>query len=300
MNKVAVHVGLPKTATTTLQQRVFAAHPGILYLGPRAEHPEFDQVMSALCSADSLNYDAAGSLEIVDRLLSSPQEGEKPFVVSYEAVTAQGRDRLIKAERLKTLFPDARIVITVRRPEDMLVSMYFQWLKGVGGKRFEAPSLEAWLEQDWRDTSKGNFLRLQYQKILELYRALFGRANVLLLFFEDLIDDRAKFARQLSEFIGVDSEATEHLLSQERSNLRMNSLRYSEVRLYSSLPLLRPLESLKRFLPDSVRTFVRNRMGSQVTQKLSPEWRQRIRDYAKTENQALEREFGEIAKYDYF
>jgi hypothetical protein len=41
-------------------------------------------------------------------------------------------------------------------------------------------------------------------------------------------------------------------------------------------------------------------MGSQVTQKLSPEWRQRIRDYAKTENQALEREFGEIAKYDYF
>ena len=46
MNKVAVHIGLPKTATTTLQQKVFPAHPGIRYLGPRAEHPEFDQVMS--------------------------------------------------------------------------------------------------------------------------------------------------------------------------------------------------------------------------------------------------------------
>lgn len=300
MNRVTVHVGLPKTATTTLQQRVFAAHPGILYLGPRAEHRELDRVMSALCSADSLKYDATGSLEIVDRLLSSPQEGEKPFVVSYEAVTAQGRDRLIKAERLKALFPDARIVLTVRRPEDMLVSVYFQWLKGFGGKRLEASSLDTWLDQDWRDPRTGNFLRLQYGKILDLYRALFGDENVLLLFFEDLIDDRAKFARQLSEFIGVDSGTTDHLLSQDKSNLRMTSLRYSEMRLYSRFPLLQPLQSLKRFLPDSLRTFVKGGMGSEAIQTLSPEWRQRIRDYAKAENQALEREFSEIAKYDYF
>jgi hypothetical protein len=300
MNRVTVHIGLPKTATTTLQQRVFAAHPGILYLGPRADHRELDQVMSALCSADSLKYDATGSLEIVDRLLSSPQGGEKPFVVSYEAVTAQGRDRLIKAERLKALLPDARIVLTVRRPEDMLVSVYFQWLKGFGGKRLEASSLDTWLDQDWRDPCRGNFLRLQYGKILDLYRALFGDENVLLLFFEDLIDDRTKFARQLSEFIGVDSGTTDHLLSQDKSNPRMTSLRYSEVRLYSSFPLLQPLQSLKRFLPDSLRTFVKSGMGSEAIQKLLPEWRQRIRDYAKAENQALEREFSEISKYDYF
>lgn len=300
MNRVTVHIGLPKTATTTLQQQVFAGHPEVLYFGPKANYPEFDEVMMGLCFADGLNYDADLGCRVVERVFASPQGGEKPVVVSHEAVTAQGGDRRLKAERLKALFPDARIVLTVRRPEDMLVSVYFQWLKGFGGKRLEASSLDAWLDQDWRDPWRGNFLRLQYGKILDLYRALFGDENVLLLFFEDLIDDRAKFARQLSEFIGVDSETTDHLLAQDKSNLRVTSLRYSEVRLYSSFPLLQHLQSLKRFLPDSLRTFVKGGMGSEATQKLSPEWRQRIRDYAKAENQALEREFSEIAKYDYF
>ena len=300
MKPITIHVGLPKTATTSLQEKVFAAHPGVAYLGPKADYPEFDKVMATLSFAESLNYDAARSARIVKDLLSSFTYEEKPLVASYEVLTAQGRDRRLKAERLKALFPNARIVITVRRPEDMLVSMYFQWLKGFGGKRLEAPSLEAWLDQDWRDAWRGNFLRLQYEKVLELYRSLFGRENVLLLFFEDLVDDRAKFARQLSEFIGTDSEATEHLLAKEKSNPRMTSLRYSQVRLYSSLPLLQPILRLKRFIPSALRTFVRERLGSEATQKLSADWQQRIRDYAKAENPGLAREFGEIAKYDYF
>jgi len=300
MSRVTVHIGLPKTATTTLQQKVFPAHPGIRYLGPRAEYPELDQAMSALCSADSLNYDAATGLEVVDRLMSSPLGGERPVVVSYEAVTAQGRDRRLKAERLKGLFPDARIVFTVRRPEDMLVSVYFQWLKGFGGKMREAPGLDAWLDQDQQDSWRGNFLRLQYEKVLELYRSLFGRANVLLVFFEDLIDDRAKFARQLSEFIGVDSETTTNLLAQDKSNPRMSSLRYSELRFYSSFPLLQSLQGVNRYLPGSLRSFVKKRMESEAKQDLSPEWRRRIRAYAKAQNPSLEREFGEIGKYDYF
>ena len=45
---------------------------------------------------------------------------------------------------------------------------------------------------------------------------------------------------------------------------------------------------------------MKERLGSEARQTLSPEWRQRIRDYAKAENPALEREFGEFAKYDYF
>jgi Sulfotransferase domain len=256
MNRVTVHIGLPKTATTTLQQKVFASHPGIFYLGPKANYPDFDEVMNGLCFADSLNYDAALGCRVLEKLFPAKDPG-KPAVVSQEALSAQGRDRRLKAERLKALFPEARIVLTVRRPEDLLVSVYFQWLKGFGGKRREVPSLDAWLERDWQDAGRGNFLRLQYAKLLELYRSLFGRTNVLLLFFEDLIEDRAKFARQLSEFIGVDSQTTDDLLSQEKSNPRMSSLRYSEVRLYSSVPLLQPLQALKHFLPGSLKSLMK-------------------------------------------
>jgi len=121
-----------------------------------------------------------------------------------------------------------------------------------------------------------------------------------LLFFEDLVEDRAKFARQLSEFISIDSETTEHLLAREKSNPRMNSLRYSEVRLYSSLPLLQPILNLRCLLPGPLRAFLSKKLANQATEELSLDWRQRIRDYAKAENSALAREFGEITKYDYF
>jgi hypothetical protein len=136
--------------------------------------------------------------------------------------------------------------------------------------------------------------------ILDLYRSLFGRANVLLLFFEDLIADRAKFARHLSEFIGVDSGETERLLAQEKSNPRMNSLRYSEVRLYSTLPVLHRLHRFKRLVPTAAKSFLRSKMAREATQTLSPEWRQTIRDYARAQNPSVEKEFAEIAKYDYF
>jgi hypothetical protein len=300
MNRVTIHIGLPKTATTTLQQKVFASHPGIFYLGPKANYLEFDKVMNGLCGADGLNYDPELGLRVIERLLAPAKHAGKPCVVSHEAISAQGRDRRLKAERLKALFPDARIVLTVRRPEDLLVSVYLQWLKGFGDKRFEAPSLDLWLERDWQGAGRGNFLRLQYEKLLELYRSLFGRMDVLLLFFEDLIDDRGKFARQLSDFIDVDSQMTDDLLSQDKVNARMSALRYSEVRLYSSFPFLRSLDGVKRLLPGSLRSFVKKRFGSEVTQKLSPKWRQKIRDYAKAENQGLQREFREIAKYDYY
>ena len=135
MSKIAIHVGLPKTATTTLQQKVFPAHPELVYLGTRANHPQFDQMMFALCSVDNADYDANKSSAVVDELLSGQRDDGKPVVVSYESITNQGHDRRVKAERLKALFPDARIVLTVRRPEDMVVSTYFQWLKGFGGKR---------------------------------------------------------------------------------------------------------------------------------------------------------------------
>src|SRR5262245_38096884 len=187
MNRVTIHIGLPKTATTTLQQNVFASHPGIFYLGPKANYPEFDKVMNGLCGADGLNYDPELGCRVIEKLLAPAKHAGKPLVVSHEAIGAQGRDRRLKAERLKALFPDARIVLTVRRPEDLLVSVYLQWLKGFGGKRFEAPSLDVWLERDWQDARRGNFLRLQYEKLLELYRSMFGRMDVLLLFFEDLI-----------------------------------------------------------------------------------------------------------------
>jgi hypothetical protein len=298
--KIVIHIGLPKTATTTLQQLVFPAHPGMLYLGPKADFAVLDELMKAVCFADGLNYDSEHTKRSVARLLSSLPPDERPRLISLETLTAHGQDRLIKAKRLQQLLPDARIILTIRRPEDLLPSMYFQWLKGLGGKFSSPMSLDGWLEQEWENRRSGAFLRLQFAKILGTYRALFGGAGVLLLFYEELVTDVARFATKLSNFIGVDEFTTEQLLSGGKANPRMTKLRYSEVQLYGRFPWLKPMARVRRLLPDPVKVVARRLLQREASAALSPDWRQSIRDYARRENRALLAEFPELSAHDYF
>jgi hypothetical protein len=161
-------------------------------------------------------------------------------------------------------------------------------------------SLDGWLEQEWRNRWSGAFLRLQFARILGTYRALFGGASVLLLFYEELVTDVARFATRLSNFIGVDEFTTEQLLSGGKSNPRMTKLRYSEVQLYGRLPWLKPIAGVRRLLPDRVKVVARRLLQREASAALSPDWRQSIRDYARRENQALLAEFPELSANDYF
>jgi hypothetical protein len=298
--RIVIHIGLPKTATTTLQQRVFPAHPDMLYLGPKADFAELDELMKAVCFAEGLNYDSEHTKRSLARLLSSLPPDKRPRLISLETLTAHGQDRLIKATRLQQLLPDAQIILTIRRPEDLLPSMYFQWLKGLGGKFRSPMSLDGWLEHEWENRWSGAFLRLQFAKILGTYRALFGKASVLLLFYEELVIDLPRFASRLSNFIGVDEFITAQLLSGGKANPRMTKLRYSEVQLYGRFPWLKPIAGLRRLLPDPAKVVARRLLQREASAALSPDWRRSIRDYARRENQALLAEFPELSAHDYF
>jgi hypothetical protein len=301
MKSLTIHVGLPKTATSTLRQQVFCDHPEVVYLGPGAGFPDADEAIKEVCFADGLNYEGERHADSMKKLLYCFSDDNRAGVVSYENISAPGRDRLMKATRLKALFPTARILITIRRPEDLMISMYFDRLRDFADQPHTAPSLTAWLEQEWRDNWRGRFLRLQFAKLLRTYRALFGRENVLPLFFEDIVHSKTEFANKLSGFLEVDREITRRLLTEKKSNARLTSLRYSEIRLYSRFPFLKPLERTRHILPSWAKTLVGRVAAKDEARTALPEtWRQTVRDYASAENEELRAEFPEIQAYDYF
>src|SRR5512143_3414004 len=125
---IFVHVGLPKTATTTLQVEFFPAIASdeIAYLGicqPRdgnAQDPLFLRIYDAISSGREIS-------KINNELRSRLQSGEN-LIVSEEMITVT-QDEVTFGAKLKHLSMlmsglDYQIILTVREPVSALFSYY--------------------------------------------------------------------------------------------------------------------------------------------------------------------------------
>jgi hypothetical protein len=295
-----IHIGLSKTATTTLRTLVFPNHPEICYLGTGSGNATFDEMMKKLCFADGLDYALVEQQHQMHEFLSAFGKLGRVLVASLDNISRPGRDRLVKAHRLKALFPNARIIITLRRPEELILSLYFQALKGFGTKLASAPNPDEWLNREWANEWSGSFLNLQFAKLVELYRSQFGHNAVLVLFYEDLVHRTEKFAQDLSVFLEVDAQALHSLIARADANPRMNAARYSEIRLYTRWPWARPIGKLRSLVPAAVRGRLSAAFIPRASTNLSGAWRTKIRECAEAENASLSHEFEQIKLYDYF
>jgi len=123
--RMVLHVGVPKTGTTTLQLRLFAEHPEITYLGKPYDRPGVDeatntaisQLVDAVWTRTSFEYDPDAARSLLARGMQGrvDDHASGPVVLSEEALTqASGADRLLKAKRLRRLFGHCRVLITIR------------------------------------------------------------------------------------------------------------------------------------------------------------------------------------------
>lgn len=205
---VLVHVGLHKTATTWLQEVYFPSHAAGFWV------PELEG--SARTGAKGLGYHLFQSHDghlmneddfrpdlLRARLAAlAPPPGRVP-VVSNERLAGHplsgGFDRNIIARRIKSVFPGARILVTIRAQEELIFSNYLQYLKYGGWHR-----PEQFLRPPRNNRTPSLALDFwDYEQLSAVYESLFGRGNVLLLPQELLRRDPLSFARRLSAFAGV-------------------------------------------------------------------------------------------------
>jgi hypothetical protein len=174
---VFIHVGLPKTGSTFLQRVCFPAFTGIdCYRGT-------DTIKKYIWNAGSdkllLSHEAFSGAPI-----KTVSEGPKGWLVS----------RSHRLKNLSDLWPDANIIVVVRRHGEWLSSMYRQYLHQGGIS----------LYKDFFDTESDQLVErggLIYKDMVVALQSYFS-GKILFLNYEGLRKDPNETLYCLAEFIG--------------------------------------------------------------------------------------------------
>lgn len=128
MSDIYVHIGLPKTATTTLQSHLYPKLPNdkVDYLGvhqPRGEKKEalFEQFIQAV---------NRGGIKDIKIKISEKLKDKKVLVISEELITVSEphinwREKLKNLSKILTGF-DYKIIVSVREPVSAMYSFYIE------------------------------------------------------------------------------------------------------------------------------------------------------------------------------
>ena len=200
--KVYLHVGLQKTATTFLQDVLFPNMPGIAYVGRpyTQENDAFNSMQyadGALYCRDTLSRELA----VIRRNI-----GDRSLLISDELFAGYAGygmiNRGIIADRLAEVVPHAEVILFLRGQADLVESLYNQYVK-IGsfsndlnksflyehGNGFSYEDWEAgkrtwdYKERRYRHQSLFSTSHFLYSKLLALYESRFSKVHVFL--YED-------------------------------------------------------------------------------------------------------------------
>lgn len=243
---IYIHVGYHKTATSWLQQVVFPKHPHIEFWDPRNRKFEW---LTQIAYLHDFDFPTTEFKSKIDQALES--QDYKPVVISWEGFMgdpftgAQTSKR--NADRLHSLFPDARIIVGIRSQMGMLVSLYRQYVQEGG-----TCTLPQLLSLPASGRVKLDLNHLCFDRLLNYYVQLFGFESVYIYLYEDIKNKPVSFLHELLSYIGVEP------LGIDRTKIRKNvnrSLSPFSVRImrFANLFLANTFTPVtivpKRFLP---------------------------------------------------
>ena len=193
--RLLLHIGYHKTATSWMQQRLFVPAHGYYQL---ARHEE---VWTHIVGPHGLLFDPEGMKGVIREGMAKLPEGKVP-VISSEILSGHpffgGMGSDDYARRLKQIAPDARILISIRAQPRIMTSVYMQYLLRGG-----AMSAELFFAGDPELGFHGfRAEHFEYHRLVGLYQDLFGKENVHIITQESLKTDMDGVTRRLAEFAG--------------------------------------------------------------------------------------------------
>lgn len=320
-----IHIGMPKTATKTLQWRLFAGHSEIYYMG-RFDGPFFQgryrrfaacrdatvfNLMQQIAYGEVYDPDFAACRELFTRISTTAARENLLPVWSWESYSTDIlAKRRVRARNLKRVFGAARIIMTLRNPVGLLESAYFQQLKrdnvSLSARLGDAPfyySIEEWLE---RFMNTEIMPHLQYAETIQAYVEQFGPENVSLFLFEELLEDRPLFFTRICNSMGIDPEEGVRLTAESTDNERWTTAQIEALQKIKGSQV----QSLRfRFAPRRRRKELlglnRRRepvvKGAKARAPIPPAWREKIFALTLEGNHWLAETFAlPLAHYGYF
>lgn len=293
---ITIHIGMPKSASTTLQLGLFAPCPAWEYVGQgdrTTAQADLDPVRPdwiwPLISMEQREYERHAST--VRETIEQRLDPDKPLVLSEEGFTfspyltdaVHYGDRGLIAQRLHQLMPNAKILFVIRNQYRLIESLYGHLSRGGWMK---SPGVSEWIALCLKAQAKGQGTPLsipQYHDVYELYAQQFGKERVKVMLMEEMMADPLDGARRVSEWVGVPWDQVEPHVDFETRNQGFtreeNVLRH----LYDSLP------AVGRFVPKGMRRAAVKlaRSGKKMTIAMTQEDQAVLRDQYANGNQML-------------
>lgn len=212
-----IHIGYHKTGTSWLQQFLFK-EPGLGF----ETYLERQEPWPLIIKPNSLDFDPSYVASMLPPLAPIYARGCVP-VISSERLSgsphAGGYDSKDIADRLKRVFPDARILIVIRNQATILGSIYQQYIKA--GGTFRQDDYFVTPEAKLKRYPFFDFDYYAYHRLISYYFELFGSDKVLVLPYEMFINDGRSFVRAIVKFVGC-SKVNESILDNLPYNHREN------------------------------------------------------------------------------
>ena len=226
MSTLYLHIGYPKTATTTLQKWVFPSLPGIHYVCRKYNDKDRGKVQSEIVSASritSCNENPEMMAKGAETLKRKSNGSD--VMISYEGILAQCfvptsntrfGEKITKAPTVNEAvehvlkfsqmagFECLKIIVTLREQGDLLTSFFAEGYMDKYSRISKISTFNSFIDDllgknELVDSSVVNY------EILE--KALFdtvGKNNYVFLGFDWLKKDPEKFSKVLGEFLGTD------------------------------------------------------------------------------------------------
>lgn len=199
MNEVYIHLGLHKTATTFLQKyffKIYSKECG--YIDIRKKTPLF---LEYILHSNDLDFDYTKAQELFKNEAYRDKNSSKIITLSDEQFCGSpwnnAKDRKRYLDRLNSVFSDAKYIIVFRRQEDIVHSLYLQYIKSGGTTTFtqfltyKRTPLEFSLKS-----------YLNYGKYLQYIVTTTSTDRVKCLLYEEMKDNPQIFLSSLAAYLG--------------------------------------------------------------------------------------------------
>ena len=182
-------LGMPRSGTTLVEQ-IISSHASVYGAGEL-------QAISAILLSISQQLEHANSypecMSLFDEKMAEEYSARYLQEIAVHSATAKHiTDKFpgnyFKIGLIKTLFPDARIILCQRNPLDTCISIFFHCI------------------QDWKWsfelTELGQYY-LDYQRIMSHWQKLFP-GEIFTVQYEELVMEQEKVSKQLIDYLGLE------------------------------------------------------------------------------------------------
>jgi hypothetical protein len=295
--QICLHIGLPKTGTTSLQELVFARHSGCRYFGQTNlwGNPAAKTVLRALLLDDEpltpareaveSGLDDKGALVISDEALSLGQfmlRATRWPIMSDHKLTARRACNLLGKDRVNVL-------IVLRNQVDWLKSWHRQGLKT--GKYVET-NFQRWITRDLGPSAELLFKRINFNGLYDSWAEVFGPARVHVRLYEAYRESFPELAANAAALLSIDENQARTLVQDPARNVtdkKFTGVMPGVQRMVRSVPMRKVLS----YIPQRLRLKARRVFEYQrIYEGMNQGDRQWIFDRFAPSNQALFEKLG--------